>query len=533
MTLRLGLLVDSTTVPAWIAHLARRLAALDGARVAAISSADLPPAPRTLLDSFLALDERLQRGASGLFVPSDLKAALPDVPVISAEDINSQQFDILIDFCNLSLRAQRSNPRLGTWTWNSLAPSTGFRAVLNRAPLMTCQLISRHPSGEDSLLREAVFATDWISVTRNRNHFFIKAAATLLWALKKLILEGEEKFFSRPPVSAAVALPLASSPTAGRTIEAGAKVSESEAKIEIGEIAALAIKQATRKLEKFTRPRETWLLLAGKRAGGLVPEWAESHPIVPPRDVYWADPMAVERDGCIHLFVEEYVREIRRGRIVCLTLDEDGRVASHQVALERPYHLSYPFIFEHKNETYMIPETASRRAVELYRCARWPDRWEFVRALMSDTYAVDTTLLEHGGRWWLFTNLKTEAGASSWDELHLFFADDPLSTNWTPHPLNPVISDVRTARPAGKIFSFDGQLYRPSQDSSLRYGCALNLNRIETLTERDYAETRLETIQPPRGLLTTHTYARAGDWVFIDGATRDVNQFTADKQDKH
>ncbi|MCI0475550.1 MAG: hypothetical protein L0Y55_04835, partial [Anaerolineales bacterium] len=348
-------------------------------------------------------------------------------------------------------------------------------------------------------------------------HFFIKAAATLIWALKKLLLEGENKFFvvrNDIPQTSAGFHPAP------------------QPKIGIGEIAALTFKQAARKLEKFTRPRETWLLLAGKRAGGLVPDWGASRPLVPPRDVYWADPMAVERAGRVHLFVEEYVRANRRGRIVCLTFDEAGRVASHQVALERPYHLSYPFIFEYQNETYMIPETASRRAVELYHCTRWPDQWEFVRALMSDVYAVDTTLLEHAGRWWLFTNLKIEAGASSWDELHLFFADDPLAANWTPHPLNPVISDVRTARPAGCIFAFDGNLYRPSQDSSVRYGCALNLNRIETLTERGYAETRVETIQPPRGLLTTHTYARAADWVFIDGATRETSLFTTDKKDK-
>ena len=523
---RLGLLVDSLIVPAWIARLATRLSTLEGVQVALIVDAGNPRSDdssrRSLcLEKFLAFDERIQRGASGLFVPSDLKAALPNVPVFSAGDvqkINSQRLDILVDFCSddSAKRPERvSRPytsRLGVWTWNSLAPSTGFHAVLRRKPLMTCSLVAHLPSGEDKLLREAVFATDWISAARNRNHFFIKAAATLTWALKKLVLEGEEKFFAG--VQNLPVLPIQSR----ETLESAPR---------LGEIAALTVKQAARKLEKFTRPRETWLLLAGKSAGGLVPDWGQSRPIVPPRDAYWADPMAVEREGRIHLFVEEYVRETRRGRIVCLTLDEAGRVDSRQVALERPYHLSYPFIFEYQNETYMLPETASRRAVELYHCTRWPDQWEFVRALMSDVYAVDTTLLEHGGRWWLFTNLMTEPGASSWDELHLFFADDPLTSNWTPHPLNPVISDVRTARPAGRIFTFHGNLHRPSQDSSRRYGCALNLNRIETLTERAYAETRLETIPPPRGLLTTHTYARSGDWVFIDGATRAVEDFVA------
>ncbi len=519
MTLRLGLLVDSLTVPAWIARLAGRLSSLEGVELALIVDAGTPPARRSLLDSFLALDERLQRGTSGLFALSNLKAALPNIPIVSKDDvqkINSQRLDILINLCNLR-SGDFSRPRLGVWTWNSLAASTGFRAVLNRDPLMECTLTAHLPTGEAKIIRNAVFATDWISAARNRNHYFIKAAATLLWALKKLSLEGEEKVFAEVGVEAGVQSP--------QTLHRSQETSESESKIGIHEMALLSTKQAARKLEKFFRPRETWLLLAGKSAGGLVPDWTASRPIVPPRGVYWADPMAVVRAGRVHVFVEEYVREVRRGRIVCLTIDEEGRVASHQVALEQPYHLSYPFLFEHRGETYMIPETASRRAVELYHCARWPDRWEFAGALMKDAYAVDATLLEHGGRWWLFVNLMTAAGASSWDELHLFFSDDPLSSKWTPHPLNPVISDVRYARPAGRIFTFDGSLYRPSQDSSRRYGGALNLNRIETLTERGYAESRAETISPPRGLLTTHTYSRAGDWVFMDGATRNLKEF--------
>lgn len=110
--------------------------------------------------------------------------------------------------------------------------------------------------------------------------------------------------------------------------------------------------------------------------------------------------------------------------------------------------------------------------------------------------------------------------ASSWDELHLFFADDPLSASWTPHPLNPIVSDVSNARPAGPIFAHDGALYRPAQDCSLRYGFAVNLNRIDLLTETSYAETRVETILPRKDLLAAHTLSHAGEWNFVDGVVR-------------
>jgi hypothetical protein len=164
----------------------------------------------------------------------------------------------------------------------------------------------------------------------------------------------------------------------------------------------------------------------------------------------------------------------------------------------------------------MIPEAAQNRAIEVYRCNRFPDQWEFHKTLMADVQAVDTTLVEYSMRWWMFVNIAHEGG-STWDELHLFYSDDPLSSNWTPHPMNPIVSDVRTARPAGRVFRRDGGLIRPSQDSSLRYGYAVNLNRITKLTIHDYEEEPIERIEPPNeDILAVHTYNRSDDLVIVD-----------------
>ena len=502
MTLRLGLIVDSLSVPAWTAQLADRLAALDGVEIVSLISADRSPsAQNTVLESYFALERRFLHNIPDLAHRIDLHRTLPNVSIVSADkvqEIRSQQLDILISFQEVP---QNYPSRFGTWAWADISRTAGFHEVLERAPLTTCTLSAYLPDGSTKILRRAVFATDWFSAARNRNHIYIKASSVLVWAIKKLVLQGEEQFFKQP-----------AEPSGSKTNNHG--------EVNIWGITALALKQVGRGLEKKFRPQETWLLFAGKSAGQLVPNRAATKPILPPQGVYWADPIAFEHDNRSFLFVEEYVRKSHRGRIVCLTLDGEAKVTSHQTALERPYHLSYPFIFEHGGGTYMIPETASQRAIELYRCTHWPDQWELSGALMKNVYAVDTTLFEQGGCWWLFTNMMTEKGASSWDELHLFFSDDPLSSNWTAHPLNPIISDARVARPAGPLFTFNGILYRPSQDSSRRYGYALNLNRVDVLTESDYAETCIEKILPQSGYLATHTYSRAGGWVFMDGVTR-------------
>ena len=100
---------------------------------------------------------------------------------------------------------------------------------------------------------------------------------------------------------------------------------------------------------------------------------------------------------------------------------------------------------------------------------------------MSDIDAVDSTILFHNNKWWLFTGIKENDGASNSDELFLFYSQDPTSDQWIPHPQNPIISDVRRARPAGKIFSYQNKLYRPSQNGSYHYGYGININRIKKI----------------------------------------------------
>jgi len=243
--------------------------------------------------------------------------------------------------------------------------------------------------------------------------------------------------------------------------------------------------------------------------------------LVPPRDRYWADPFVIQRDGHYYVFIEEKIRAAGRGHIACLTLNQDGEFLARQNVLQKSYHLSYPFIFEHQGETYLLPESAQNRTLDLFRCVHFPDQWEYTATLMRGLHLVDATLLEHAGRWWLFANVK-EDGGSSWDRLHLFHADSPLSEAWTAHPRNPIVNDIRSARPAGRIFLHDGNLIRPSQDCSRRYGYALQFNRIQTLDERNYAETGEAALRPAKRseIIATHTWNTAPGLTVIDALIR-------------
>ncbi len=283
------------------------------------------------------------------------------------------------------------------------------------------------------------------------------------------------------------------------------------------------LQRVRRKLDKTLAAPffiDQWVIMSAKGLRYDSLRWVEFRPIIPDKDRYWGDPFIVQRGGSYHVFIEEKIYAAQRGRIACLTLDSEGRLVSQQTALERDHHLSYPFIFEQDGDTYMIPETAEQRTVELYRCTRFPDQWVFERNLMTGIYAVDATLLAHAGRYWLFANVR-EPGGSSLNSLHIFSAESLGAETWKPHPRNPVVQDIRWARPAGRIFSNGGDLIRPSQDCSQRYGYAIRFNRITKLTETEYEEVPEAAFEPPGGkILATHTFNQAGDLTVIDAVIR-------------
>src|SRR5258708_32702825 len=105
------------------------------------------------------------------------------------------------------------------------------------------------------------------------------------------------------------------------------------------------------------------------------------------------------------------------------------------------------------------------------------------------------------------------------DDVRLFSAARLLG-ELKPHRRNPVKSDVRGSRPAGRLFREEGQLYRPAQICAPIYGSGIALNRVTRLTMEAYAEEEVRRIVPCAGatgdsgpVLGIHTINRAGDLV--------------------
>jgi hypothetical protein len=235
---------------------------------------------------------------------------------------------------------------------------------------------------------------------------------------------------------------------------------------------------------------------------------------------FYADPMPFEHEGRLFVFFEDLDYATNKGTLRCTELGPDAKPRETRLVLERPYHLSYPFVFRWGGEIWMVPETEQNGTIELWRPVEFPWRWQLEKRLFEGIRAVDTTLLERDGRLWLFSNV-AEPGASLDDELCLFQADT-LHGPWRAHPANPIVADVRRARPAGPIFSRGGEWIRPAQDCSRTYGGAIVLSRIDVLNESEYRETPVERIEPSwqPGAFGTHTIGASEHLEVIDWKVR-------------
>jgi hypothetical protein len=202
-----------------------------------------------------------------------------------------------------------------------------------------------------------------------------------------------------------------------------------------------------------------------------------------------ADPFVVEREGRAFLFAEAFPYAAGKGLIVCAEIDEEGRAGPLRTVLERPWHLSYPFIFEWKGETWLAPEGSTHGGVEIYRATTFPREWTLAHHLLPDWPLVDATIFEHEDRLWLLAGAATRGG-SDWDELFAWHAP-ALEGPWTPHRLNPIKSDCRGGRPGGRVVRIGGRLLRPAQRCETRYGEALAWQEIRMLTPEMFEEVEV------------------------------------------
>lgn len=239
----------------------------------------------------------------------------------------------------------------------------------------------------------------------------------------------------------------------------------------------------------------------------------------PSTEEFYADPFGhILPDGKgIRVFFELFSWKQQRGEIASAEFDGSsfGKI---QPTFAADTHLSYPFAYHWHDRPHIIPENSEGRdlvALHIDEDGTVADQ----RVIIGGEPLIDTSFIERDGKFWAFALLN---GKIENTDLYLFFSDR-LDGPWQAHPLNPVKTDIRSARPAGTPFDHEGRLYRPAQDCATHYGSAVTINEVVVLSETRYQEVPVSRLEPAPGdayAYGIHTLSEVGDYTLIDGSEK-------------
>ncbi len=536
--LKLGLLLDSFDVPAWVHSIIQRITNENSGEFALVIINDDTAKPKrkdqsaSIYSILNLIDERLFTKQPDPFALKDVKSLLENIPIIKALPVKNNnisslsesdrikirgyQLDILIQFGFQGLQLENLNAaKYGTWFYYH-----GDDRIMKNGPPGFWEVVENWPETGSALLSSggifsanrvlyrSHFLTYPLSPARHRSYYFWAAASFLPRQIRLLHHLGKKRFFHETEKFNTALL---------RDIKIYETPSNLLAAASFAKITFRLVKEI---IQRFFYTGQWFLLFSFKQ--DVSGNFGEFIRLQPSKDRFWADPHVVQTDDRYFIFIEEFFQAKNKGHISVIELDESENWKAPIKVLETDYHLSNPFIFKWNDKFFMVPESRANQTIDLYECVEFPYQWIFKQHLMENISAVDTTLVNYSEKWWLFTAIAENAAAAPNVELFLFSSDDLFSGKWSAHPRNPIISDVKSARPAGSLFVEDGKLFRPSQDCSKAYGYGFDLNEIEVLSETEYCEKKVISIRPnwDRKIEATHTFANCGNLTVIDAFTR-------------
>ena len=530
--MKIGFLTDSKLIPLWVSDLIGEVSQISGVQVNFVASLNIGPQDQFgwLANKIVQFDRSIWPDKKNLFVsvspePTqyffDLHAVTVDGQIIlNAEDsskLTSLGAELIIYTGQSSVVLSKPHELNGLLWTISYADSPdikvlmpGYQEWYHNCDANFIGIRQFNPDKSSKLIASRLIRALHFSYNRNLSSVVTATAELIRLSIEKLI-SGHQL----PVVNPA-------------TVSATTRLSADRVPLRLPTRAALMfgfVKLFLRAAIRFVEGRfyhaEAWGLFF-KSAATKSP-WTDLHhftPLLPSKDKIWADPFVISNSEGNYVFLEE-MNYGGKGRIICLHLSAVGEVLNSQIILEKPFHLSYPFLIQQDGVWYMIPESSENNTVDLYECVQFPYQWKFRKNILSGIKALDSTIFRHREKFWLFCSVQQHECGSPNDALHIYYTDDFLNGTWKPHRHNPVMLDACNARPAGNFFMHEGAIYRPSQICIPDYGMNMGLNRVLELSEDTYSEERVTTLSmSEHGIYKIHTFNFNENFRIVDGALR-------------
>jgi len=464
-------------------------------RIAAILRAPSVPPLSVALGWLLRVEAGLRPASTA---PKAEAWGCKDIALSQASTL-AEDPDVIIDFTmNPEVLSKAGRARHGLWRLDAFDPMAGLAATFDAAPTAGVRLYLAQ-GNQCRVLAQAMYDTKPLAA-RTQAYLREKSVQLILRELGRLARDG---VLVDGPLEG-IETPQA--PGAGVLAGYGAR------------IAGQAMNRLRMKLGQRlgATPRQFRLILGRGTLDDFDP--ASATDITPRPRTYWADPFLFSHDDTLWCFFEEYDYRTGLGQIAV------GRVSDTRIdyvgpALTAPHHLSFPNVFRHGADIFMIPETNATRRIEVWRATDFPTGWSLHATALEGVRAADTLLVLRNGDWWLFTNICNDSFGDFCSDLSVFCTSGPDLAWLVPHALNPVIIGSDRARNAGRVVERDGRLFRLAQDNSGGvYGYALKVMEIDELGPDRYGERCVRHITPDfrPGLIGCHHFDAADGRFVMD-----------------
>lgn len=204
-----------------------------------------------------------------------------------------------------------------------------------------------------------------------------------------------------------------------------------------------------------------------------------------------ADPFLFVKENELYIFYEEQTGLEGKGVIKMSKTKDLKNWTSPIIVLEENFHLSFPFVFKHSGQIYMIPETGDNKTISIYKPNENLTKWSFHKTILSGKHFADSFIINNNNVFYLFTT-----DFSNRENILELYYSNSLDGNWTEHPQSPILIGKNRGRGAGAIFRYNRKIYRPCQRTEKRYGEGVDLYEVTVLNQDEYKEVFVKTLIP-------------------------------------
>ena len=209
-----------------------------------------------------------------------------------------------------------------------------------------------------------------------------------------------------------------------------------------------------------------------------------------PQCRFMADPFIVNNQDTLYIFYEHFPAKVNStwGDIgVMRSLDGGASWTFMGIAIDEPYHLSFPHVFQDHGEWYMLPCSGAISQLVLYKAVDFPMKWEKVKVL-RDNYSYTDPMLYHDSIYYLFVSENGE-------ERFALYTADSLGAPLVEHPCSPIRCTWNNhTRLAGEVAFYDGRPYLFMQEHNGGYGSGVAVFCIDSISPTYYHDYALDSV---------------------------------------